>query len=275
LYRCEVCALGFRHPVQAESVYESLYENAKSGVWAEMLERREDQLRVQERIHQVARTGSVLDVGCYDGALLAALGTDFTRFGIEASMAAASEARAKGVQILGSRIQDLVLLRQQFDIVCAIDVIEHVTDPLSFLSNMARVLSPQGKIILSTGSLDTPAWLSCGGNFWYCAIPEHISFVSESWAHKAAAKLGLCLESIQTFAYRNMESGLRALGQARFKREVVKSRLKRQWVSMLPGKVGRSPPRTPLGYAGLFEDHMIITFGWPAKTEGRLTGLGL
>ena len=66
------------------------------------------------------------------------------------------------------------------------------------------------------------------------------------------------------FAYRNMEPRLRQQGQARFKSAVRKSRLKLWLISMLPGKTGRMPPRTPLGYAGLFEDHVILTFDKPA-----------
>ena len=84
LFECTDCGLGFRHPIRPQSDYENLYEQAAETVWPIGL-LRPDQLRIKSLIESRAGAKSVLDVGCYDGGLLNALGARIEKFGVEAS----------------------------------------------------------------------------------------------------------------------------------------------------------------------------------------------
>jgi 2-polyprenyl-6-hydroxyphenyl methylase/3-demethylubiquinone-9 3-methyltransferase len=97
---------------------------------------------------------SVLDVGCGAGLLaepLARLGGKVT--GIDASpeviRVASEHATASGLDI-EYRSGDVQDLDGEFDLVTAMEVIEHVADPGLFVEALAKRLAPDGLLIMST-----------------------------------------------------------------------------------------------------------------------------
>jgi hypothetical protein len=40
-----------------------------------------------------------------------------------------------------------------------------------------------------------------GSRYWYCAIAEHLSFLSPQWCHRAAEKIGFRVERIEFFSH--------------------------------------------------------------------------
>lgn len=252
LYRCGRCGLGQRHPVRPQAEYDRLYAAAPTGVWASA-DLRPDQRRVKARIEADRPLGgAVLDVGCYDGRLLAALAPHHARFGVEASDAAAAQARRQGVAIVARRVDELDAVARTFDVVCAVDVIEHLPDPRAFVATLARRVAPGGLLLLSTGALDTPAWRWAGGAYWYCGFPEHLSFVSAAWARRVAAELGLVAEHVERFAYAEPPWPERLARRVRFAGRVLRSR------------ATGAPPRRSVGEPGLFADHLLIALRRPA-----------
>ena len=97
---------------------------------------------------------TALDVGCGAGLLaepLARLGARVT--GIDASgevIAVAREhARAMGLEI-DYLVGDVQELEGRFDLITAMEVIEHVNDPQAFVHALAKRLAPSGLLIVST-----------------------------------------------------------------------------------------------------------------------------
>jgi SAM-dependent methyltransferase len=262
LYRCERCGLGFRHPIRTDEEYERLYESAPDNVWIPM-PARADQVRVRNLIQSAYASGRVLDVGCYDGEFLASLGPQFERYGIEASSAAALAAREKNVTIVASRISAIASQGAAYDVVCAIDVIEHVASPRAFLELLSRCVAPGGMLIISTGNLDSAPWRTVGGRYWYCQYPEHISFISPAWADEAAKALGLELRTVEKFAYYQAETPPLSTAPWRYFRRQVLSRLKRRVISTLSPKPDSHGSTDIVGQAGQFTDHMILAFTKP------------
>ena len=97
---------------------------------------------------------TALDVGCGAGLLtepLARLGARVT--GIDASpevIAVAREHAAAMALDIDYRAGDVQDLQGQFDLVTAMEVIEHVADASAFLKALAKRLAPGGLLILST-----------------------------------------------------------------------------------------------------------------------------
>src|SRR5438046_1301804 len=97
---------------------------------------------------------TALDVGCGAGLLtepLARLGAKVT--GIDAApeviAVARDHAAAMGLEI-DYRNAAVEELDGQFDLITSLEVIEHVAEPQSFLSAIAKRLAPNGLLVLST-----------------------------------------------------------------------------------------------------------------------------
>ena len=97
---------------------------------------------------------SALDVGCGAGLLcepLARLGAQVT--GVDAApelIAAAIDHAARQGLAIDYRACGVEAVNDRFDLVTAMEVIEHVADPQTFLSSLADRLAPGGLLILST-----------------------------------------------------------------------------------------------------------------------------
>jgi 2-polyprenyl-3-methyl-5-hydroxy-6-metoxy-1,4-benzoquinol methylase len=97
----------------------------------------------------------LLDVGCGKGTLGYYLNSDKILYGIDISKIAISEAikTYKRADALDIDRENLPYENNFFDIVVALDVIEHVFDPISMLKEAYRVLKRGGKFILSTPNI--------------------------------------------------------------------------------------------------------------------------
>lgn len=105
-----------------------------------------------------------LDVGCGAGLLaepLARLGAAVTAVDAAAENIAAAQAHAEGVGLaIDYRAGELAALGlDQFDLVTAMEVIEHVADKALFVAQLARHLVPGGLMILSTPNRTTASRL--------------------------------------------------------------------------------------------------------------------
>lgn len=99
----------------------------------------------------------VLDLGCGAGLLsepLARLGARVT--GVDAAPAvlqvARQHAESQGLLIdyREGSVETLAAASAKFDLVCALEIIEHVTDPAAFAAAAADLVRPGGMIIFST-----------------------------------------------------------------------------------------------------------------------------
>ena len=91
----------------------------------------------------------ILDVGCGTGANLKMLGLYGQAEGVDISEQAVEFCKRRGLGTvkLGA-IEDLPFEDQSFDIVTALDVIEHLDDDAAGLQEMRRVLRPGGTLLL-------------------------------------------------------------------------------------------------------------------------------
>lgn len=258
LYRCGQCQLRFRFPVPAKDELDALYAKAGDDVWSASVSERPDLRLAADIIRESAPPGSaILDIGCFDGGLLGSLGDVYDCYGIEVNDAAARIARGRGIAILGGDFGALDGLDHRFSVVTAIDVIEHVHDPLSFLESVSRVLDGHGRIVIATGNTDAWSWRLMGPRYWYCTIPEHVSFINPAWCESAAARLGMRVESIDRISHVDAGAGRRTA-------ELMKNLLYRplpravQLLRRLKGTPGGA--ERPPGWMSA-RDHMLAVFG--------------
>ena len=97
---------------------------------------------------------SALDVGCGAGLLaepLARLGAEVTAVDAAPELIAAAQAHAEGQGLkIDYRAVGVESLIGEYDLVTALEVIEHVADPQAFVDSLVARLAPGGLLILST-----------------------------------------------------------------------------------------------------------------------------
>lgn len=202
LYRCSACRLGFRHPRLPKQELDALYAAGSDTGWTWEAADRTDWTLAARTLAELAPAAQrVLDVGCFDGAFLASLPAPLAKDGMEIMAAAAERAESRGVRIVARDFASLADVAAGYDAITAFDVIEHVEDPLEFMKLIARALKPDGLLMLSTGNLDAWSWSLMRNRYWYCAIPEHISFLSVRWFERAAHSLGLHLTRVAKYSH--------------------------------------------------------------------------
>lgn len=114
--------------------------------------------RVWQLVSEQLPCGAFLDAGCGDGRHLAALarsghrptrvvGSDISQRILETARAAAAPLEPELVQ---ANLEALPFAHDSFDLVLCTQVIEHLLDPAAGVRELARVLRPGGRIVLTT-----------------------------------------------------------------------------------------------------------------------------
>ncbi len=95
------------------------------------------------------RRPRILDVGCGTGANLELLARFGDAEGVDVSADALVFCRARGLEnVYQCTAEELPYESESFDVVTALDVVEHLDDDASGLREMRRVLRPDGRALL-------------------------------------------------------------------------------------------------------------------------------
>jgi len=136
----------------------------------------------RRRIRELAafsRPGPILDVGCAHGFFLeAAAEAGWTPFGVEISDWSAAWARRRfGDRIACGDLRSTAFPDGFFRAVTMFDALEHLPDPAADLREVARILAPDGILMLTT--IDRRSLSGrLMGRFWPHLKPEHVLYPS-------------------------------------------------------------------------------------------------
>jgi len=135
----------------------------------------------------------VLDVGCWDGAVLADFPASWVRHGIEPHSGAARMAAERGLTVFSASLESAPLAAAGYDVVVLLDVLEHLEDPLAALKILSASLAPGGYLVALTGNATSFAARFFKGYWYYCNYPEHIAFFSPASLRQGLNASGLNL----------------------------------------------------------------------------------
>jgi len=205
---CRSCGLLFVNPPPNAHTLESFY--SPEGTWGashvpeqrELLERQAqralegyrkpnakrrsrdfvlDALQQYAPVYDPPASAAVLDFGCGDGKLLNVLmETGWATYGIEPS---------SDVAFLRHTRLDRIPATPTFDLVLLHHVLEHLTNPLAIIEELAAAMRPGGTMFISVPRLDT---LPQHGDFRYCLNARtHLVCFSEACLRDLLARAGL------------------------------------------------------------------------------------
>ena len=150
--------------------------------------RRHDWMGIEEFVSALhPDRGSWLDYGCGNGALIRSVAERgcWSISGYD-NGSWASKARADGLPVLDEA--ELAARRNSFDVITAIEVIEHIADPVGFLTHLRSLARPGALIFLTTlnaqvAPRDFPSWS-------YVRPEIHVSFFTPKALSRALEKSG-------------------------------------------------------------------------------------
>jgi SAM-dependent methyltransferase len=134
--------------------------------------------------------GRLLDVGCGQGHFMRRAARHYDVYGIDISPARVERARSQsGLQTaeVGSATS-LAFPDAHFDVVCALDVVEHLETPEQFFAEAARVLRPGGILLFSTPNPDSLGHRLKGDASFMYTDPTHVSLLERAdWRRRLVA----------------------------------------------------------------------------------------
>lgn len=174
---CIECDLKYFNPAITGS--ENFYEKFQKFDWYYMDEK--DEYNYSKRF--INERYSVLEIGSGKGAFSKKIKSNHY-VGLEFSNKAIDIAAKEGITILNESIQEHVANNSnKYDVVCAFQVLEHVSDMRSFIESSIKCLKPNGILIYSVPSADS--FVSLAPNNILNMPPHHVSW----WSDKTLSKI--------------------------------------------------------------------------------------
>lgn len=192
--------------------------------------------------------GRLLEVGCGDGWLLAALaGRGWLVEGLDFDPAAIAAARARGLTVRQGSLAEQAYADETFDAVVMVHVVEHVPDPSRLLSECLRVLKPGGAMVVVTPNAGGLGHRWFGADWRGLEPPRHLHLFTLRALMRAAGVAGF-EDSACRASVRDVHNLLHA--------------------SMRLRKEGRFVSGTPMTSAMAAAARLLQTVQWAAMATG-------
>ena len=168
---CQNCDLYFFYPLVEAT--EKLYVSLQKFDWYYPKEK--DEYEVALRF--INQNDRVLEIGCGEG-YFAGKGKFNSYTGLEFNKAAVEKAQSNGLKVLGASIESFCLNNEeQYDAVCAFQVMEHVANLEEFIACCRKCLRDKGLLIYSVPNVDS--FVSLGTNNALNMPPHHMTWWTE------------------------------------------------------------------------------------------------
>ncbi len=200
LYECRSCGSAFydlnQHQVDLATLYDE-QSSDNAAIYRPEFTPNRYWAREVRRLQRLAgkRVSSVLDVGCRTGDFLMHWPVEVRRVGVELSKNSAEIARARGLEIHQEYLEKAEF-EMQFDLLTCYAVIEHLPDPVTFLTRAAGLVERDGilAIMVPTRECLKRRLLDSLGRRWHMDDPPlHLNFMSKELVDATLSKHGFKL----------------------------------------------------------------------------------
>jgi SAM-dependent methyltransferase len=227
-------------------------EMADEGYLREEVGRRRQARRLLDLLGGYASQGSLLEIGCSYGLMLdEARKRGYDVEGVELSSDAVGYARERlDLPVWELALEDPglgeALQGKRFDVVLAVDVLEHLDEPLVSLDRMCGLLAPDGVLLIVTSDPSSLVARALGRR-WWCHEPAHICLIPRATMRRLIRERGLSIAEdvrlIHTFSLKYWLVGLGERGG---------------WAAGVVARVAARLPRTLMFTASLRDDRVLL-----------------
>jgi len=209
--KCRNCGLIYQNPQptqeEIQEAYPAAYETFNVGHPRSWLEMQAHRYGIEKRCNTVVYTkrqgGKILDIGCSTGTFLDAMRTKFgwEAYGVEVNEYAAEIARERfKLEIFTGSLKRASYPSDYFDAITLWDVLEHVTDPSSTLSEVKRIMKPDGILILRVPNYDSWGARIFGQTWAGLDAPRHLYVFSRKNLITVLDKNGFSTPKLSSFS---------------------------------------------------------------------------
>ena len=198
IVRCLTCGLIYVSPRirGVEKKYET--ETVDERYLRSMPQRNLTFERDIKRINKIISPGSILDIGCSCGAFLEiARRYGWETCGIELNRQALDISHSKGLCVHGKTLKEISFEGSVFDVIIMWGVVEHFSDPLSELREMARILRNGGYLFITTADVSTLI-ANILGKKSPCYLGQHLYYFSKKTLAQMLRKSGFSVLEINS-----------------------------------------------------------------------------
>jgi 2-polyprenyl-3-methyl-5-hydroxy-6-metoxy-1,4-benzoquinol methylase len=155
-------------------------------------------LKYRNTIHFIPN-GKALDIGCGNGEFMRnmnSLGWEFE--GVEFNQKAVNVCRSAGLKVFHGSIIDAAFDENSFDLITARHLIEHIPDPKSFVSEIARILRKRGQFVIQTPNNKALGKKWFGATWFPNDVPRHLVLFNPENLRMLVECYGLRLRILNT-----------------------------------------------------------------------------
>jgi len=140
---------------------------------------------------QTQAPGRLLDLGCGAGDFLAQMQTcGWNATGLDASESAVIRARDRGLNVHLGTLPNDRWSGEYFEAITLRQSLEHLHDPLAALRAAYRLLTAQGRILVSVPNFDSVAARRFGADWYGLDVPRHLTHFTPTSLRLALLEAG-------------------------------------------------------------------------------------
>lgn len=200
IFLCAGCGVSFAgcHPNDFDDVYSTDdYLEQTLNAYDESRDYRKIRFGIERTniLKKYKEFGSLLDVGCGSGWFLEVAKEVYSVKGVEYSDSIRQWLkRQMGIM----SVKTLGDLEEDFDIITAFDLIEHVPDPVGTLTKMGTLLKKDGVILIFTPNKDSLSFHITGEKNNLVCPPQHLFYFNKDSFEYLAGQAGLEIVFFET-----------------------------------------------------------------------------
>lgn len=196
--------------------------------------------RRAKKVLGVRKTGRVLDIGCGRALLLQYLKSQgWQCYGTELSESLASHVQeTSGIEVRTGALRDMGFDEGSFDVVTAYHVLEHISNPKETLTEVRRLMKPEGLLVVGVPNLASVQARMSGGRWFHLDVPRHVVHFTPDTLERMLRQCGFEITSQKSYSleydpYGFVQSVLNTIG---CKSNLLYQILRRRGVGRLSAK---------------------------------------